>query len=420
MRAAGMALLFLLSAGLRDKAFGDARAVWEFDEGTGQTVADSSGNGNNGTLGPTTAVEPNDPTWTTGKYDDAVSFDATNDFVKVPDSASLDITTNVTVEAWVSPAVDTPGFGYIVYKGGMSGATETPLNYGLRTEIAGGQTVLTFRFRASDGKVEFFSGLQGVINTADVWYFVAATYDDATDSVELRVNDSTESFSTTAQMVANDEPLFIGSRPNASLAWDGRIDTTAILADSGPTGVRVAEWGISLVKGSVGLHWKTTAEVDIAGFHIERSPRASGPWQRRNAHMVPARSGGLEGGVYRFQDGPPEREHPFYRLVTVNMDGTEQFSPLVAVHSHASSARFRRETCVVTHSPTCGRAPSEEGVSGTHGARAVGGEEVRRRAYRLRRGAGGARGSMRSDPARHRHAVPRGPAGEACWDFAFS
>lgn len=38
-------------------------AEWTFDEGTGQTVSDSSGNGATGTLGATAGAEAGDPTW---------------------------------------------------------------------------------------------------------------------------------------------------------------------------------------------------------------------------------------------------------------------------------------------------------------------------------------------------------------------
>ena len=44
-------------------------------------------------------------TWTTGgKNGGALSFDGTNDLVSVADSASLDLTTGMTIEAWVKPA----------------------------------------------------------------------------------------------------------------------------------------------------------------------------------------------------------------------------------------------------------------------------------------------------------------------------
>jgi len=41
-------------------------ALYHFNEGTGQTTADASGNGYTGILGGTLATEPSDPTWTTG------------------------------------------------------------------------------------------------------------------------------------------------------------------------------------------------------------------------------------------------------------------------------------------------------------------------------------------------------------------
>jgi hypothetical protein len=38
-------------------------AEWTFDEGTGQTAADSSGLGNGATLGNAPGVDPADPAW---------------------------------------------------------------------------------------------------------------------------------------------------------------------------------------------------------------------------------------------------------------------------------------------------------------------------------------------------------------------
>ena len=53
-------------------------AYFDFEEGTGGTVNDRSGNANTGTL--------NDgPTWTTGKFGKGVKLDGTNDDISVPD-----------------------------------------------------------------------------------------------------------------------------------------------------------------------------------------------------------------------------------------------------------------------------------------------------------------------------------------------
>lgn len=60
---------------------------WKFDEGTGTTTADSTGNGHTGTL-------ENGPTWSTGTTlispnPAALSFDGSNDRVRVADSSDL-------------------------------------------------------------------------------------------------------------------------------------------------------------------------------------------------------------------------------------------------------------------------------------------------------------------------------------------
>lgn len=67
--------------------------VWLFDEGSGDTVGDSSGKDNNGKF-------VNDPKWVAGKFGEALDFDGDDDSVEVPDSDSLDVTA-VTLAAWV-------------------------------------------------------------------------------------------------------------------------------------------------------------------------------------------------------------------------------------------------------------------------------------------------------------------------------
>ena len=72
--------------------------AWAFDEASGTTAADQSGKGNNGTL--------TNATWISGgKFNNALSFNGTNAWVTVPDAATLDLTTGMTVEAWVKPGV---------------------------------------------------------------------------------------------------------------------------------------------------------------------------------------------------------------------------------------------------------------------------------------------------------------------------
>src|SRR3989338_8998500 len=53
---------------------------WSLNEGTGTVATDASGTGNTGTL-------TGGPTWVTGKYGSAVSFDGTDDYVAVSDAS---------------------------------------------------------------------------------------------------------------------------------------------------------------------------------------------------------------------------------------------------------------------------------------------------------------------------------------------
>jgi hypothetical protein len=71
-------------------------ASFGFDEGTGTVANDRSGSNNKGTL--------SGPAWTTaGKVGRALNFDGVNDLVTVADSASLHLTTGMTIDAWVRP-----------------------------------------------------------------------------------------------------------------------------------------------------------------------------------------------------------------------------------------------------------------------------------------------------------------------------
>ncbi|MDO8469698.1 MAG: DUF2341 domain-containing protein [bacterium] len=73
--------------------------VHHHEEQNAATTTDSTSKGNNGTstgTGIPTAT-------TTGKINGTIDFDGTTDLIDVQDSNSLDLTTNVTLSAWVNP-----------------------------------------------------------------------------------------------------------------------------------------------------------------------------------------------------------------------------------------------------------------------------------------------------------------------------
>jgi hypothetical protein len=71
-------------------------AAYSFDQGTGTTAPDATGNGHTGTL--------SGATWTSaGKYCGALTFDGTNDRVTVADANDIDLNAAWTLLAWVRP-----------------------------------------------------------------------------------------------------------------------------------------------------------------------------------------------------------------------------------------------------------------------------------------------------------------------------
>ena len=74
------------------QAVSDAVLIMHFDEGSGTIAKDESGHGNDGTI--------HGATWTTGISGKALNFDGVDDYVRIPDSASMDVTEEVTVEVW--------------------------------------------------------------------------------------------------------------------------------------------------------------------------------------------------------------------------------------------------------------------------------------------------------------------------------
>ena len=99
-----------LTPPLRDRGL---VGYWPFDEGTGTTAYDHSGNNNTGTL-------TNGPTWQSGtncKQGGCLSFDGVDDYVNAGSDSVLSNTEAITLIAWVRSNSSTQTWNTVVGKG---------------------------------------------------------------------------------------------------------------------------------------------------------------------------------------------------------------------------------------------------------------------------------------------------------------
>jgi fibronectin type 3 domain-containing protein/predicted transcriptional regulator len=247
-------------------------AAYGFDEGSGTTVNDQSGSGNNGTAA--------NATWAaTGKYGKALQFNGTNSLVTIPDAAALHLTTGMTLEAWVNPSTVNGNWRDVVYKGNDNyylEATSTNASKPDAGLIAGG----------SYGDAYGTAALP-----ANTWSYLAETYDGTT--LRLYVN-GTQVASTahTGAIATSTNPLQIGGDSLYGQNFAGMIDevrvyNTALTAaqiqtdqttpitptgpdttpPTGPTTLTA-----TAVSGTeIDLSWPAaTDNVGVTGYQVER------------------------------------------------------------------------------------------------------------------------------------------------------
>jgi hypothetical protein len=185
---------------------------WRLGETSGTTAADSAGSNtgtytNGVTLGATGAIA--------GDTNKAATFDGTNDFVSVPDSASLRPATQISVEAWVKPNAGVPNYASV--------ATKTTVNtwsdgYGMYAWAGG------IDFWVNDDANDVFTG---AIPTT-TWSHVVGTYNGSTVRIYLN-GVLAQSFSYSAALAHLVTPLKIGDASGTgNYHWPGGLDDVAV------------------------------------------------------------------------------------------------------------------------------------------------------------------------------------------------
>jgi hypothetical protein len=145
---------------------GGFEGVWHIDETSGAHY-DSTSNGNS-----STSVDVATQGSATGQIDGADDFNGSSNDIVIADSASLDITSAITIEAWIED--DLTGKRRIVTKGDEV--------YVLRSDYTGRLQA----YVAKGGTLYYARSLDGLIDT-NGYHYVVLTWDGVTGDHSLRL-----------------------------------------------------------------------------------------------------------------------------------------------------------------------------------------------------------------------------------------
>jgi hypothetical protein len=253
-----------------------AAAFWPFNESTGATTADATGNAHTGTLQNGAVFS------TAGQSGNAVSFDGVDDSVRIPRAASLEPAV-VSLTAWIKipSGVTEADWASVIKK-----------TYGNDLDRPWGSWSLQLSPYGAANKVGFFTGISGTDgNTlispaalpANVWVHIAGTYDPASSSKKLYVNGQLVASTTVSNPIVNDTTsagdIYLGQDPGAGEAFTGTIDGVGV-------------WGRILTPGEIAAMAYTPVSQTVSGTSgsdtILATRSSPQPLQVQVNHQAPA------------------------------------------------------------------------------------------------------------------------------------
>lgn len=147
-------------------------AAYSFNEGSGTTLTDLSGNGSNGTI--------NGATWTTGKYGGALSFNGSSSYVDLGNPASLQLTGSMTWSAWIYALANPGDDGQIVAKSDGSS--------GWQFKTSPDMGPHTFGVGVSPSSASLVQRYSTTTRSLNTWYHVAGVYNASARTLDIYVN----------------------------------------------------------------------------------------------------------------------------------------------------------------------------------------------------------------------------------------
>jgi hypothetical protein len=215
-------LSFLLVLGAAGAAWGELVGHWKLDEGAGNTAADSSGKGNDGTF-------VNNPTWIDGVLGAALEFhgDPTvyggKDYINCGNDASLDVRSGISITLWIRPGADDPeGKGTA---GGetapMAKAMDPDWNWQVRYGWGSPKPYMAFTFNTSPRAWAYVNKNL----TRDEWCHIACSHDGTT--LKCYLNGEQTDSTPMGAIAGGNMPVLIGS-DGWGCDWLGAIDDVRI------------------------------------------------------------------------------------------------------------------------------------------------------------------------------------------------
>lgn len=217
---------------------------WDFEEGTGTSAGDSSGNNNTGTLSGNAAYK-------SGKNGKGLSLDGSGDYVTVADATSLDLTTAFTIEAWVKPSA-LGSYQVIVSKHYGTGNNRSYILY-----IDSSNNVqVKIDSDGIFGSSYFFTATPNTAFVANNWYHIVAVW-NAAGSDAIYINGISHALTTSgtkpATAYSGGADFEIGADENGTGGYfNGKIDNVRVFNYARTSSQ--AAWDYN--RGAPSAYWK--------------------------------------------------------------------------------------------------------------------------------------------------------------------
>src|SRR5437867_6188985 len=240
---------------------------FQFDESSGTTATDSSGNSNNGVLF-------NSPVFAAGRMGNAVSLNGVNQYVQVSSTTGLNLSNAITLAAWVNPA-DLSSYRNVIIKGAAG-------SRGFGMNIISG--ALNF---VNVGGADFTST---VTLSTNAWQHIAITWNATTGEVKFYKNGTlAQTIISSSSVIAptDTDVLVVGRWLGGTSYFGGLIDdlriyngvlaasdilalyNTAPIDTTQPTVSITAPAAGASVAGTVTLSASATDNVGVVGVQFK-------------------------------------------------------------------------------------------------------------------------------------------------------